>query len=158
MTTASTVSQKLWNYCNVLRDGALYGWEIVDSAARLGVMNLYLHGIGGHRTNIKVDDSLRNHPGVNFDLALTNPPFGRKSSLTFVITEAERESLAVERSDFWASASRFSYDYLTKRDKANLNTYRHQRPAGYSAPGVARNRGFGIPAGAHPFSRRPDGL
>ena len=49
MTTASTVSQKLWNYCNVLRDGALYGWEIVDSAARLGVMNLYLHGIGGHR-------------------------------------------------------------------------------------------------------------
>ena len=66
MTTASTVSQKLWNYCNVLRDGALYGWEIVDSAARLGVMNLYLHGIGGHRTNIKVDDSRRNHPGVNF--------------------------------------------------------------------------------------------
>ena len=36
MTTASTVSQKLWNYCNVLRDGVLYGWEIVDSAARLG--------------------------------------------------------------------------------------------------------------------------
>ncbi len=30
-----------------LRDRSLHGWEIVDSAARLGVMNLYLHGIGG---------------------------------------------------------------------------------------------------------------
>ena len=158
MTTASTVSQKLWNYCNVLRDGVLYGWEIVDSAARLGVMNLYTARHRRPPDQHQGDDSRRNHPGVNFDLALTNPPFGRKSSITFVITEAERESLAVERSDFWASASRFSYDYLTKRDKANLNTYRHRRPAGYSAPGVARYRGFGIPAGAHPFSRRPDGL
>ena len=32
-----------------LRDNALHGWEIVDSAARLSVMNLYLHGIGGVR-------------------------------------------------------------------------------------------------------------
>ena len=30
-----------------LQNDALHGWEIVDSAARLGVMNLYLHGIGG---------------------------------------------------------------------------------------------------------------
>ena len=51
-----------------LRDKALHGWEIVDSAARLGVMNLYLHGIGGDDTNIVVDDSLRDHPGVNFDM------------------------------------------------------------------------------------------
>ena len=45
-----------------LKDHALHGWEIVDSAARLGVMNLYLHGIGGDETNIIVDDSLRYHP------------------------------------------------------------------------------------------------
>ena len=45
-----------------LRDRALHGWEIVDSAARLGVMNLYLHGIGGDETNIAVDDSLRDAP------------------------------------------------------------------------------------------------
>ena len=37
-----------------LQSDALHGWEIVDSAARLGVMNLYLHGIGGDRTNIKL--------------------------------------------------------------------------------------------------------
>ena len=77
----------------------LHGWEIVDSAARLCAMNLYLHGIGGDETNITVDDSLRAHPGVNYDLVLTNPPFGRKSSLTFVNSEgeSERESLTVER-------------------------------------------------------------
>ena len=32
-----------------LRHEALHGWEIVDSTARLCVMNLYLHGIGGER-------------------------------------------------------------------------------------------------------------
>ena len=67
-----------------LKDHALQGWEIVDSAARLGVMNLYLHGIGGDETNIIVDDSLRSSPSTHFDMVLTNPPFGRKSSLTFV--------------------------------------------------------------------------
>ena len=97
-----------------LRDRSLHGWEIVDSAARLGVMNLYLHGIGGDETNIVVDDSLRTHPGVNFDMVLTNPPFGRKSSLTFVTTEgeSERESLVVERPDFWATSSNKQLNFL----------------------------------------------
>ncbi len=97
-----------------LKDEALHGWEIVDSAARLCVMNLYLHGIGGDETNVRVDDSLRTHPGVNFDMVLTNPPFGRKSSLTFVNTEgrSERESLVVERPDFWASTSNKQLNFL----------------------------------------------
>ena len=93
---------------------ALHGWEIVDSAARLGVMNLYLHGIGGDETNITVDDSLRAHPGINYDMVLTNPPFGRKSSLTFVNSEgeSERESLTVERPDFWATTSNKQLNFL----------------------------------------------
>ena len=97
-----------------LKDHALHGWEIVDSAARLGVMNLYLHGIGGDETNIIVDDSLRTHPGVNYDMVLTNPPFGRKSSLTFVGSDgaAERESLVVERPDFWATTSNKQLNFL----------------------------------------------
>ena len=97
-----------------LRDDALHGWEIVDSAARLGVMNLYLHGIGGDETNIVVDDSLRAHPGVNFDVVLTNPPFGRKSSLTFVNAagESARESLIVERPDFWATTSNKQLNFV----------------------------------------------
>ena len=97
-----------------LRHNALHGWEIVDSAARLGVMNLYLHGIGGDETNIRVDDSLRTHPGDYFDMVLTNPPFGRKSSLTFVNSEGktEQEALTVERPDFWATTSNKQLNFL----------------------------------------------
>ena len=77
-------------------------------------MNLYLYGIGGDETNITVDDSLRAHPGVNYDLVLTNPPFGRKSSLTFVNSEGEteRETLTVERPDFWATTSNKQLNFL----------------------------------------------
>ena len=97
-----------------LRDHALHGWEIVDSAARHCVMNLYLHGIGGDETTIKVDDSLRTHPGVNFDLVLTNPPFGKKSAVTYVNSEGkpQRESLVAERPDFWASSSNKQLNFL----------------------------------------------
>ena len=97
-----------------LQNSALFGWDNVAKAARLGVMNLYLHGIGGDETNIVVDDSLRTHPGVYFDMVLTNPPFGKKSSLTFVGSdgEAERESLVVERPDFWATSSNKQLNFL----------------------------------------------
>ena len=97
-----------------LRNSALHGWEIVDGAARLGVMNLYLHSIGGDKSIIKVDDSLRSQPGENFHMVLTNPPFGRKSSLTFVNAEGEteRESTIVERPDFWASTSNKQLNFL----------------------------------------------
>ena len=97
-----------------LQNSALFGWDNVAKTARLGVMNLYLHGIGGDETNIIADDSLRNHPGVNFDMVLTNPPFGNKSSLTFVNTEgqSERESLVVERPDFWATSSNKQLNFL----------------------------------------------
>ena len=97
-----------------LKHHALHGWEIVDGAARLAVMNLYLRGIGGDETNIVVDDSLRDKPSVNFDMVLTNPPFGRKSSLTFVNTEgeSERDSLMVERNDFWATTSNKQLNFL----------------------------------------------
>ena len=97
-----------------LQRDALHGWEIVDSAARLCAMNLYLHGIGGDETNVIVDDSLRAHPGVNYDLVLTNPPFGRKSSLTFVNSEGEtkRDGGTVERPDFWAATSNKQLNFL----------------------------------------------
>ena len=55
-----------------------------------------------------VDDSLRSEPGVNYDMVLTNPPFGRTSTLTFVNEEGrkERQSLrTVQRRDFWATTS-----------------------------------------------------
>ncbi len=56
-----------------LKFKAFKGWEIVDSAARLCAMNLYLHGIGGDESPVVVGDSLASDPGDRFDIILTNP-------------------------------------------------------------------------------------
>jgi len=106
-----------------LRHGALHGWEIVDSAARLCVMNLYLHGIGangrgasgeGGESPIHVADSLASDPGARFDVVMTNPPFGKKSSVTFVNEEGEtrRESQIIVRDDFWTSTSNKQLNFV----------------------------------------------
>ena len=89
---------------------ALRGVEIVDGVTRLAAMNLILHGVGptGRRpTPVRTDDSLRSDPGDRFDLVLTNPPFGKKSSVMVVNEQGEqaREALEVVRDDFWASTS-----------------------------------------------------
>src|SRR5437764_913621 len=90
-----------------LRYDALHGWEIVDQAARLCVMNMLLNGIGDENADspIRVEDSLRADPGDRFEMVLTNPPFGKKSSMTIINAEgeSEKESLVVVRDDFWAS-------------------------------------------------------
>jgi type I restriction enzyme M protein len=95
-----------WRHLN---QDSLHGWEIVDNTARLCVMNLYLHGIGveSSESPIRVADSLAAHPGKYFDMVLTNPPFGKKSSVTFVTDEGEvrRETQNIVRDDFWTSTS-----------------------------------------------------
>jgi type I restriction enzyme M protein len=99
-----------------LNKKALHGWEIVDNTARLCVMNLYLHGIGtnGGSSPIHVDDSLAADPGKRFNMVLTNPPFGKKSSVTFVTEEGEvkRESTTIVRDDFWASTSNKQLNFV----------------------------------------------
>jgi type I restriction enzyme M protein len=92
----------------------LKGKDIVDGVARLCVMNLYLHGIGGEESPIEVGDALISDPGKRFDMVLTNPPFGRKSSITIVNGEgkADRESLIYEREDFWATTSNKQLNFL----------------------------------------------
>ena len=78
---------------------ALHGIELVDGVARLCAMNLLLHGVGpsGDEATppIKVDDSLRADPGGRFDVVLTNPPFGKKSSVLVVNEEGEQEREAL---------------------------------------------------------------
>ena len=83
------------------------GWEIVDGTARLCVMNLYLHGIGGKASPITVGDSLLKDPGERFEMVMTNPPFGKKSSITVVNEKdkADKESITYQRDDFWATTS-----------------------------------------------------
>jgi type I restriction enzyme M protein len=97
-----------------LRFSAMKGWEIVDAAARLCVMNLYLHGIGGEESPIIVGDSLISDPGDRFEMVLTNPPFGKKSSITIVNGEgkAAKDSLTYERNDFWATTSNKQLNFL----------------------------------------------
>jgi type I restriction enzyme M protein len=88
-----------------LRFSTFTGKDIVDGVARLCMMNLYLHGIGGDESPIGVGDSLISDPGDRFDIVLTNPPFGKKSSITIFNGEgkADRETLVYERQDFWAT-------------------------------------------------------
>lgn len=97
-----------------LKTEAFKGWEIVDSAARLCVMNLYLHGIGGETSPIVVGDSLASDPGERFDYVMTNPPFGKKSSITIVGEDgkADREALIYERQDFWATTSNKQLNFV----------------------------------------------
>ncbi len=99
-----------------LRYDALRGWEIVDNTARLCVMNLLLHGIGDeeHESPIVVDDALKADPGDRFEMVLTNPPFGKKSSMTFVNEEGDvsREDLVVVRDDFWTSTSNKQLNFV----------------------------------------------
>ena len=88
-----------------LKFNGLRGWEIVDNVSRLCVMNLYLHGIGGDDSPITVGDTLVSDPGTRFDMVLTNPPFGKKSSITVVNEEGkyDKESVIYERQDFWVT-------------------------------------------------------
>lgn len=99
---------------NFLKFDTFKGWEIVDSAARLCAMNLYLHGVGGDTSPIVVGDSLASDPGDRFDYVLTNPPFGKKSSITVVTEEgkADRETLTYERQDFWATTSNKQLNFV----------------------------------------------
>ncbi|MDG7029112.1 MAG: N-6 DNA methylase, partial [Nitrososphaerota archaeon] len=97
---------------------ALHGVEIVDTVTRLCAMNLLLHGIGPQDDEseppVRTDDSLRADPGDRFDMVLTNPPFGRKSSVTITNEEGEEEkqSLTVVRDDFWAETSNKQLNFV----------------------------------------------
>ncbi len=92
-----------------LKEGTFKGWELVQSTARLCAMNLMLHGIGGGDSALPlaVSDSLAADPGERFDIILTNPPFGKKSSTTIVAEDGKinRETETIERDDFWATTA-----------------------------------------------------
>jgi type I restriction enzyme M protein len=97
-----------------LKYNTFKGKDIVDSVARLCVMNLFLHGIGGEASPIEVGDSLVSDPGDRHNMVLTNPPFGKRSSITIVNGEgkADKEALIYERQDFWATTSNKQLNFL----------------------------------------------
>jgi type I restriction enzyme M protein len=98
-----------------LKQGTFKGWELVQSTARLCAMNLMLHGIGSDKDlPIVVSDSLAADPGDRFDIVMTNPPFGKKSSTTIVGEEGQvsKERDIVERDDFWATTSNKQLNFV----------------------------------------------
>jgi type I restriction enzyme M protein len=102
-----------------LRYDALRGVELVDGVARLCAMNLFLHGIGPADDEREPpiaggEDSLRNQPSAAYDVVVTNPPFGKKSSITVVNEEGEtgKQSITYNRPDFWTTTTNKQLNFL----------------------------------------------
>jgi type I restriction enzyme M protein len=97
-----------------LRHSAFTGTDIVDEVVRLCAMNLYLHGIGSEGSPVSQGDALSGDAGKRFDVILTNPPFGKKSSYKVVgedgAVSTERESY--EREDFKFTTSNKQFNFL----------------------------------------------
>lgn len=79
-------------------------------------MNMFLHNIGeiDGEPMISNSDALIADPGYRYDYILTNPPFGKKSSMTFTNEEGEqeKEELTYNRQDFWTTTSNQQLNFL----------------------------------------------
>ena len=110
MKTQSQDREKL----RKLRHESFSGVDIVDEVVRLCAMNLYLHGIGNGGSPVKQGDALAAAPSDRFDVVLTNPPFGKKSSYKVVGEDGqvstERENY--EREDFKFTTSNKQFNFL----------------------------------------------
>lgn len=101
-----------------LKYEALRGIELVDGVSRLCAMNLFLHGIGPdddeREPPIETEDALRNEPGELVDVVLTNPPFGKRSSITVVTETGDtgKEDITYNRPDFWTTTSNKQLNFL----------------------------------------------
>ena len=119
-----------------LKNETFYGNELVATTYKLCLMNLYLHNIGDIYGNVPVrqGDSLLTDPGYRVDCVLTNPPFGKKSSLTFTNEEGEQEEedLVYNRQDFWTTSSNKQLNFVQ-----HINTI--LKPTGKAAVVVPDN-------------------
>lgn len=97
-----------------LREKSLSGTDIVDEVVRLCGMNLYLHGIGNGESPIRAGDALASDPGERYDVILTNPPFGKKSSYKVIGEDGEvdTEREDYEREDFKFTTSNKQLNFL----------------------------------------------
>ena len=99
-----------------LKNETFFGNELVQTTFKMALMNLYLHNIGDIYGNIPVTqgDSLLSDPGYRVDYVLTNPPFGKKSSITMTNEEGEEEEeeLVYNRQDFWTTSSNKQLNFI----------------------------------------------
>lgn len=98
-----------------LRTRSLRGTDIVPNVARLCAMNLYLHGVGTDPNHppITIGDSLSHMP-EQVDMVVTNPPFGKKSSITVVSDgrKVDKDDITYARDDFWATTSNKQLNFV----------------------------------------------
>ena len=122
-----------------LKSGTFFGIELVDSVTRLCAMNLLLHGIGSGSDVSSLDsdddkrrdatstlitkDALAGKHG-EYEIVLANPPFGKKSSVTIRndAGESSKESLIINRDDFWASTSNKQLNFLQHISPSSSST------------------------------------
>lgn len=99
-----------------LKNQTFYGNELVSATFKMALMNLYLHNIGDIYGNVPITlgDALLTDPGYRVDYVLTNPPFGKKSSITLTNEEGEQESdeLVYNRQDFWTTSSNKQLNFV----------------------------------------------
>jgi type I restriction enzyme M protein len=99
-----------------LKHKTFFGNEIVASTRRMALMNLFLHNIGDFESDnfISPADALISDSGLRVDYVLANPPFGKKSSMTFTNDEGEQDSedLTYNRQDFWVTTSNKQLNFV----------------------------------------------
>ena len=82
------------------------GWELVPTTARLCIMNLTCTASTPTPCPIVGVDSLASDPGERFSVVLTNPPFGKKSSIAIVNEEGDLEKERRQRTSGRTSGPR----------------------------------------------------
>lgn len=99
-----------------LKHETFHGNEIVANTRRLCLMNMFLHNIGeiDGESLISPNDALIAPSSVSVDYVLANPPFGKKSSMSFTNEEGEQETddLTYNRQDFWATTSNKQLNFV----------------------------------------------
>lgn len=101
---------------NFLKHDTFFGNEIVANTRRMCLMNMFLHNIGeiDGEAPISPNDALVAPPTKTFDYVLANPPFGKKSSMSFTNDAGEQETddLTYNRQDFWAETSNKQLNFV----------------------------------------------
>ena len=99
-----------------LKNSTFHGNEIVANTRRMCLMNMFLHNIGeiDKDSLISPNDALIAPSPITVDYVLANPPFGKKSSMSFTNEdgEQEKEELTYNRQDFWATTSNKQLNFL----------------------------------------------
>jgi type I restriction enzyme M protein len=91
----------------------LTGVDIVPDVVRLCAMNMYLHGAARSESTIERADALIKKNG-EYDVVLTNPPFGKKQGYRIVGPDGEIETEREEynRPDFIKTTSNKQLNFL----------------------------------------------